>query len=75
MGKRLVRIKGNEISGRLKELSGKTVTVILNNKNPFVGIIDSHENDILKFSDMRGTVHSVLKSHITEIIIDITAAR
>jgi hypothetical protein len=74
MGKRLVRINNKDISGKLQELIGREVNLVLINKNILHGVIIESPEQTFKIKDMLRKTHYVKFSEVNEIIYDIEAA-
>lgn len=70
MGKRLIRIFGNAIPEKNKELTGQTSDIILDSKSTFHGIITEVNASHLTLMDERGKKHSFLLNMIAEVIYD-----
>jgi hypothetical protein len=74
MGKRLVRINNKDISGKLKELIGREVNLVLINKNILHGVIIDSPEHTFRIKDMLLKTHYVKFSEVNEVIYDIEAA-
>lgn len=70
MSKRLKIIPKSKISGELKNLIDKDLSLVLNNDSVLFGQIKKHEGTHVIFRDKRNTKHKFEVNNIQEIIID-----
>jgi len=70
MGKRLVRIKIDDINDNLSLLLQKELDIVLKNDVTLHGKITKVQNQIIYFIDFLRRKHKLNFSKVTEIIID-----
>lgn len=70
MGKRLKRIRANEIRLYWPQLTGLEATVVLVDGSTFHGTVGLLEKDTCLFKDFRAYQHTIQIGQISEIITD-----
>lgn len=70
MGKRIIRIFGEDILGGAERLVGLDVNVILQTGDSYLGIFKGLNNDIIVLSDHRSHLHEFPVGEIESVIFD-----